>query len=106
MCASAAPRITPWSSAEKPTESGLTKQLRAEGLSPYVWSNGPYDAYPPHAHSYDKVIYVVRGTIEFMIDESNQPLRLSAGDRLDLPAGVTHSALVGSDGVICLEAHR
>jgi hypothetical protein len=31
------------------------------------------------------------------------PLR--DGDRLDLPAGVDHDAVVGPAGVTCLEAH-
>ena len=30
---------------------------------------------------------------------------LAAGDRLDLPAGTRHDALVGPNGVTCLEAH-
>jgi len=31
---------------------------------------------------------------------------LQAGDRLDLAAGVMHDAVVGQQGVVCLEAHR
>jgi hypothetical protein len=30
---------------------------------------------------------------------------LVAGDRFELPAGTEHEALVGPDGVTCLEAH-
>ena len=30
---------------------------------------------------------------------------LEVGDRLDLPAGTRHDAVVGRDGVTCLEAH-
>jgi hypothetical protein len=30
---------------------------------------------------------------------------MTPGDRLDLPAGVLHAALVGEQGVVCLEAH-
>jgi hypothetical protein len=30
---------------------------------------------------------------------------LAAGDRLELPAGTIHDAVVGPDGVTCLEAH-
>ena len=29
----------------------------------------------------------------------------AAGDRLELPAHTAHDANVGSDGVVCLEAH-
>lgn len=77
-----------------------------EGLDPYSWSNGPFDVYSAHSHSYDKVIYVVQGSITFGLPELNQSLRLKAGDRLDLPAGVVHDAHVGSEGVVCLEGHK
>ena len=30
---------------------------------------------------------------------------LAPGDRLDLPAGTRHDAVVGPGGVTCLEAH-
>jgi quercetin dioxygenase-like cupin family protein len=77
-----------------------------EGLSPYAWSNGPRDRYAAHTHSYDKVIYVVRGSITFGLPELGQSLTLQAGDRLDLPAGTVHDAVVGAEGVVCLEGHK
>lgn len=77
-----------------------------EGLSPYAWSNGPRDAYAAHTHPYNKVIYVARGSITFGLPELGQKLVLKAGDRLDLPAGVVHDAVVGAEGVLCLEAHK
>ena len=33
-------------------------------------------------------------------------LELPAGDRLDLPRDTRHKAVVGPEGVACLEAHR
>ena len=77
-----------------------------EGLSPYLWSNGAFDIYSAHSHGYDKVIYVVQGSITFGLPELNQSLTLKSGDRLDLPAGVVHNASVGSEGVVCLEGHK
>jgi quercetin dioxygenase-like cupin family protein len=79
--------------------------LAADGLSAYAWSSGPHDRYAAHEHAFDKVIYVVRGNITFGLAETAQSVHLAAGDRLDLPAGVRHDALVGPDGVLCLEAH-
>jgi len=38
--------------------------------------------------------------------ELGRSVELSPGDRLDLPPDLLHSALVGPDGVVCLEAHR
>lgn len=77
-----------------------------EGLAPYSWSNGPFDAYSAHSHGYDKVIYVVRGSITFGLPELGQSLTLKAGDRLDLPTRVVHNATVGAEGVVCLEGHK
>jgi quercetin dioxygenase-like cupin family protein len=76
-----------------------------EGLSPYVWSNAPYDIYAAHTHSYIKVIFVAQGSITFGLPESGKQVALRAGDRLDLPAGIVHEARVGAQGVVCLEAH-
>jgi len=100
------PQITPWLESAPPTESRLRKLCAEEGLSPYPWSNGPHDVYSAHTHSYDKVIYVVRGSITFGLPELGQQLAMNAGDRLDLPAGTVHNATVGSQGVLCLEAHK
>jgi len=100
------PLVTPWSASELPTQSTLLKLLTDEGLSPYSWSNGRHDVYSAHSHGYNKVIYVVEGSITFGLPELGQQLTLKAGDRLDLPAGVVHDAHVGAQGVTCLEAHK
>jgi quercetin dioxygenase-like cupin family protein len=77
-----------------------------EGLIPYSWSNGPHDVYAAHSHPYNKVIYIVQGSITFGLPGSGEYYALQAGDRIDLPAGLVHEALVGAWGVVCLEAHR
>jgi hypothetical protein len=102
----ATPRVTPWSDSVSPIQSTLWRLMIDEGLSPYSWSNGPHDIYSAHSHSYDKVIYVVQGSITFGLPELEDQLTLSAGDRLDLPANIVHNAVVGPQGVICLEAHK
>jgi quercetin dioxygenase-like cupin family protein len=101
-----APQVTPWPDSTTPTQSTLWQIMTGEGLSPYSWSNGPHDVYSAHTHSYDKVIYVVRGSITFGLPEMGKQLTLKAGDRLDLPAGTVHDAVVGSQGVVCLEGHK
>lgn len=98
--------MTPWAGSTPPTESTLRQLMADEGLAPYAWSNGAGDTYSAHTHGYDKVIYVVRGSITFGLPELSQSLTLKAGDRLDLPAGVVHNATVGAEGVICLEGHK
>ena len=95
-----------WSGASRPDEETLKKILAEEDLHGYRWSNGPGDVYSAHSHSFNKVIYVVSGSITFGLPESGEKVTLNLGDRLNLPAGVAHNAIVGSDGVVCLEAHR
>ncbi len=75
-------------------------------MSPTAWSNGPGDTYTAHSHSYHKVIYCVRGSIRFDLPATGEAVELAPGDRLDLPAGTQHSAVVGRSGVLCLEGHR
>jgi uncharacterized protein YjlB len=81
-------------------------RLRAEGLSPTSWSNDAGDRYGAHDHGYDKVIVAVHGSIRFGLPASGAALDLAPGDRLELPAGTSHDAVVGPGGVECLEAHR
>ena len=100
------PQVTPWPDSAAPTETTLRQLYTNGGMSPYAWSNGPHDVYSAHTHSYDKVIYVVRGSITFGLPELGQKLTLNPGDRLDLPAGTVHDAVVGPQGVVCLEGHK
>lgn len=83
----------------------VADRLRAERLAPSSWSNGPGDRYGAHEHGYDKVIVVVSGSISFGLPGDGRSMRLEAGDRLELPAGTAHDAVVGPIGVTCLEAH-
>lgn len=86
-------------------EEQLSARLGREGLTPYAWSNGAGDRYAPHRHGYDKVLVVAAGSITFGLPERGDATELQEGDRLELPAGTLHDALVGPRGVTCLEAH-
>jgi uncharacterized protein YjlB len=86
-------------------EGGLSERLRAEGWHASSWSNGPGDVYRAHQHDYDKVLVVSSGSIRFGLPGTGASVELAVGDRLDLPAGTSHDALVGPSGVTCLEAH-
>ena len=80
-------------------EAALRDRLQAEGLAPSAWGNGPHDRYPAHEHGYDKVIVVAAGSIRFGLPGSGGGHDLAVGDRLELPAGTVHDAVVGPDGV-------
>jgi quercetin dioxygenase-like cupin family protein len=97
--------IRPWPDEQPPTERDLRRILAEEGLQPYRWSNASGDMYNAHTHSYNKVIYVVQGSITFGFPGDGGQASLKTGDRLELPAGTAHDAVVGPGGVVCLEAH-
>lgn len=84
---------------------GLAERLRALGTEPSSWSNAPHDTYRAHAHGYDKTLLCTSGSIAFGLVDSGRRIELQPGDRLDLPAGTNHDALVGDEGVTCLEGH-
>lgn len=97
--------VTAWAGPERPREQEILSRFAHEGLHPYSWSNGPDYRYAMHRHSYHKVLYVVVGSIRFILHPGG-PIDLNPGDRLDLPPGTDHSAIVGSRGVTCFEAPR
>ena len=84
----------------------LMERLRAEATGCYSWSNGPGDRYAPHSHGYEKVLYCVEGSIRFQLENEGRTLELEAGDRMVLPPGTVHSAVVGSRGCSCIEGRR
>lgn len=86
-------------------EPELPDRLRAEGLDPGTWGNGPGDVYAAHRHGYDKVVVCVRGSITFGLPAPGNEVRLDVSNRLELPAGVDHDAVVGPAGATCLEAN-
>lgn len=83
----------------------LRTRLAVEGLDPGAWSNGPGDRYAAHTHAYDKVIVVAAGSIRFGLPDRGLAIDLDEGDRLEMPARISHDATVGPVGVTCLEAH-
>jgi mannose-6-phosphate isomerase-like protein (cupin superfamily) len=100
----AAALLTGWPHGKPPTRSQLDVILRREGLSPTWWSNGPGDHYAAHSHSYHKVLFCAEGSIIFHIEPEDADHELRPGDRLDIPRGTPHSAIVGPSGVTCVEA--
>jgi quercetin dioxygenase-like cupin family protein len=95
-----------WTGELPPNEDRIRRLLSEEGLSGYRWSNSPGDTYARHSHPFLKVIYVIQGSITFILPEIEKQVTLNAGDRLELPRDMAHEAKVGPQGVICIEAHR
>ena len=98
-------KLTLWSEQNPPTEAELRDILTKQELKVYQWSNRPDEVYLGHTHGYHKIVYVVEGNIKFDCVTQHKSFTLNPGDRLELPAGIRHSAIVGIQGVTCLEAH-
>jgi len=81
---------------------GVEQRLRAEADHCHPWSNGPGAIYAVHDHPYRKILYADQGSITFTA-AGQAPIEMRAGDRIDLPAGTAHGAIVGPDGVVCWE---
>ena len=80
----------------------VEQSLRAEADHCYRWSNGPGAVYAVHDHPYRKILYVDQGSITF--EPAGKPaIVMRPGDRLELPAGTPHGAVVGAEGVTCWE---
>lgn len=97
--------MKPWPDPQsRPGETELWKLLREEGYVPDRWAGSPGQLYPDHWHPFDKVVVVARGSIVFKDCSTGMKYELLPGDRLLVPAGLLHSALVGPRGVSCFEA--
>ena len=96
-----------WRAADgQPSVETVARRLRAEGVEPYPWSNGPGDRYAAHDHGYAKLLMCAAGSITFLLGPDQLAIDLRPGDGFILPAGTSHAAIVGPDGCTCLEGHR
>jgi quercetin dioxygenase-like cupin family protein len=84
----------------------LRERLEAEATDAHAWSNGPGFRYPSHTHPFTKVLYCTEGSIDFFVESDRKTIHLEPGDRMELPAGTPHSAVVGPKGVACVEGKR
>jgi quercetin dioxygenase-like cupin family protein len=80
----------------------LETELRREARDVYGWSNAPGDTYAEHEHTYTKLLYCTRGSIDFIL-AGGERVPMRPGDRLILPPRTRHSAVVGPQGCACLE---
>lgn len=96
--------IKRWTGGQHPTVSTITKLMQQENLRPYMWVNMPNHSYAVRSHGYDKILYVIEGTVELTLPDTNERLSLRAGDRVEIPAGVRHGTVVGIKGAKCVEA--
>jgi uncharacterized protein YjlB len=98
--------VRPLPPPNAPGAPAAEARLRALGVEPYAWSNGPGDRYGAHVHGFTKLLVCAEGSITFLLGDEGEPLELTAGEGFELPAGTRHAAVVGPNGCTCLEGHR
>jgi quercetin dioxygenase-like cupin family protein len=92
--------------AAAPNEEVMRGLFAAENCPhPRRWSGSAGQDYDWHAHGYQKVLFCVKGEIEFQ-DREGLSYRVGAGDRLDIDPGTEHHAFAGADGVECMESFK
>ena len=99
-------KVVRWRGGQHPTLQTITEKMQQEGLRPYASSNGPNSRIAARSHGYTKVMYCVEGTLELFFPDASQSLMLRAGDRVELPSGLRHATIVGSQGARCLECAK
>ena len=85
------------------SETAMRRKLEARGyiVTHYVYPPGTY--FPEHHHSVDKIDAVLAG--RFRMKMGDQIAVLEAGDCLEVPNGVVHSAeVMGEISVVSLDA--
>lgn len=74
-----------------------TKQLQQEGFSDIgICPNRPNEDFGEHTHDQQTVHIIMQGSL-IVTDEHGKKI-YHEGDRLDVPAGTTHTAKSGSVG--------
>lgn len=85
------------------SEAAMRQKLQAMGyaVSRYVYPPGT--CFSPHTHGVDKIDGVLAG--RFRMQMEGVSVVLEAGDMLEVPRGVVHSAeVVGDASVVSLDA--
>jgi hypothetical protein len=90
----------------EPGVAAAEAKLRAAGVEPMAWSNGPGDQYGAHEHGYTKLLVCAEGSITFLVGPESTPVELTPGRGFVLPPRTRHAAVVGPDGCTCVEGHR
>ena len=87
------------------SEQTLRRKLENMGYRTTRYVYEPGTRFPPHTHDVDKTDAVLSG--EFRITINGESVVLGAGDAVEVPQGVEHSAeVVGDRAVVSLDGVR
>lgn len=79
-------------------EASVRAAVQREGWEPLLIHDPPGTVYPPHQHPEAKLLVFLRGSMEVKVD--NAVYRCLPGDKLVIPGGVEHAAVVGPEGCV------
>lgn len=96
-------QIVRWPHRHALPEREVLAFFEARGVPATRWTNAPGSVYEVHHHSYRKTLFCLEGTITFSLPNLRTEVSLAPGDRLILPPGTHHGAVVGPSGVTCIE---
>ncbi len=101
-----APHIMLWEDPGRPHEALLRSRLSAAGYQVVKWSSEPATGYPPHVHIYPELLWLISGSLTVILPGEDRMIELTAGDRIEMPAGLVHGTMAGADGALYLLATR
>lgn len=98
--------IQHWDSARGPlSEANMRRMLESEGYQVTRYRYPPGTFFSEHTHAIDKKDAVLAGRLR--IGTSEGEVVLGAGDCIEIPAGMEHTAEVeGDETVVSLDATR
>jgi quercetin dioxygenase-like cupin family protein len=99
-------QVSLWDGPGRPTEETLRARLAADGYQAVKWSSDPGTGYPPHAHIYPELLWLITGSLTVILPAENRLLELAAGDRIEIPRSLSHGTMAGADGATYLLATR
>ena len=77
----------------------------SEGYSSaYLVQDNPGTHYPEHSHTEEHSVYVLKGSMDIQVGEKK--LAIVSWGRVDIPAGISHSVVVGEEGCEYVVAER
>ena len=96
-------RVVRWRGGQHPTFDLMKQNLESHGFRPFKWSQHANYHYGVRSHGSSKSLYCVSGTMEVLIPDLRQRVKLGIGDRIDIAKGIRYSIKIGQNGATCLE---
>ncbi len=85
------------------SETALRRKLERRGYRVTRYVYPPGTCFPPHSHTVDKIDAVLAG--RFRLVMQGRSAVLEAGDAIEVPCGMLHSAaVIGATPVVSLDA--